>query len=93
MRDIIQSPCPLCDAPAQYEEHDHKQMRYYKCSTCHYYAISTFAVSHLKKHPESIPALAEAVAKMPYETEILEIATNQSQGLNLARVARSKYYK
>lgn len=92
MKEIIQSICPLCDTSAQYEHHDANLRRYYKCDICKYYVITETAIKHLIKYPESVPALAEAVKKMPHETEILDISI-QGRTLHAVKVSRSKYSK
>jgi len=85
MTEIKQSLCALCDTPAQFEHHDGNPRRYYECTRCHYYAISERAVRHLRKHPESKPALAKEAAGMPHETQILKITWERVRGLSLAK--------
>jgi len=93
MPETKQSPCALCDRMAQFEHHDSGRIRYYECPNCKYYAISERAIHHLKDHPENKPRLAREAAGMPHEVEILEITYQPAQGLNLARVSRTKYSK
>jgi|GEM_PF-5915738 len=86
-----QSPCALCDAMAQFEYHDSGRIRYYSCPACHYYAVSETAVRYLKNHPESKAELANKLAGMLHDTQIIEIVCQPAGHLHLVKVARTKY--
>lgn len=92
MPEIKQADCVLCDDPAQFEHHDGYQIRYYKCNSCHYYAISERAVRYLQKHPKRKSDIAPKAIKMSNKIHILEITYDSKiRNLKLAKVSRNKY--
>lgn len=79
MKETIPQTCPLCAADAEYYPVDYGNLKYFKCSNCTYFQISTRAESVLEQTRQQWRGSYSEKAKQTPEDHLLVITVPSGQ--------------
>lgn len=83
MKEIIESPCPLCKSKSEYYFVDFGNIKYYKCDTCSLYQISLHAERLISSAPQDYLLSLSIKSKGCTQDTALNITTKADHSVSV----------